>query len=1069
MPRSKWGAVVIAGLSVAGLFAVAYLQLRGESWDPTQPARERAVSESSPISNQDTTSAIRPDLAAFPDPPEFGGRLGVARAHLVGRVIREGEHGVAGAEVDWSALDEADLASGFDFLAEESTEESAHPTKITEVDGTFAFESRLAASTTSDSVIWASHPEWMAGSLRIPAHEQPLGGHRRIELGSRFSGTVRVVDPAGAAVEGAVIEQRGTGSAPAGTVFSADEIAELRAFRRSYQTSELGESRVHGFGGVQVMRASKGPLRSMPYVGVSKHELVLRLEQTFSASGHVRCMEPAQNGLSGFVTCTAVGNRIRTPLSISRVSADGAWSLDDVPLGISDEFVFRFDGPGSAPIEHVVRKVLADQHLEIDFHQVAATEFRVHVSDVEARPLAGIMVEATWFTDPRWTSTRARTNADGKTLLCVPADTAVSVHADSPGYVKEKLGPFSVPLPDPKIVMLELERAGRIRGKVRHLGSPVRDFEVLYWAGDPASRKAHQVNDSEDGSFLIDQSPLGEVQLLASAGLLPQSEIQKVDVVSEGEVQVSIELPEGYRGFGQVVDALSGAPLMDAVVLLTNSHGRDHLSYRGPEIRVDGEGRFSGSYFSPGRNLIWVRAQDYSLVDVSAFAVANQPLDFGVISMTRTQRLTVRLISSGDADFRRYSIQSSGSPLIAKRSFPADGVRVCEGVPWGALTLQLSHPDGSEELDELTLLPGRPWNFVREVEGGGGIEIICEALDESSLPEYAQVHFLSREGHGSSRTTRVDSHGRASMEGLIEGDVAIDLCDGGWRCIKTVFARVEAAETKQIRISLGRQSLHLVILDSERVPVPEAEVRLMSPDYRATWQRVLRSDGDGRCEAGDLEMDNVAVFVSHPTLGTSAPQVVDLLTHPKEPVEIVIEQGRPLRLRLEDHGLPCSGVQISVQNSAGLGLDLLATNEQGIAITHPLGVGDYQIQPLQPGYWPGKTKLRHQPSEGTHLIPVRRLGAIEFMVRNPAGLPIAGQAIDLRSIEFNMSVREWASAGAVELSLADLQTDLEGKARFEALPNGPFEWRMAFSDGTVRSGSVMVPPKALATEVMVVP
>ena len=125
------------------------------------------------------------------------------------------------------------------------------------------------------------------------------------------------------------------------------------------------------------------------------------------------------------------------------------------------------------------------------------------------------------------------------------------------------IGPFEVD-EGMKPVEVRLELAGQIAGRCLRDGAPVESFQVLYWSEDPSQVAREKVTGSEDGSFLIEEAPLGDV-ILVGLDAEGANGAPHFVVVTPGETaEVTIELLRPLSARGKVVDAVTGEPVVGA-------------------------------------------------------------------------------------------------------------------------------------------------------------------------------------------------------------------------------------------------------------------------------------------------------------------------------------------------------------------------------------------------------------------------------------------------------------------------------------------------------------------------
>ncbi len=92
---------------------------------------------------------------------------------------------------------------------------------------------------------------------------------------------------------------------------------------------------------------------------------------------------------------------------------------------------------------------------------------------------------------------------------------------------------------------------------------------------------------------------------------------------------------------------------------------------------------------------------------------------------------------------------------------------------------------------------------------------------------------------------------------------------------------------------------------------------------------------------------------------------------------------------------------------------------------------------------------------------MRALGDLEPRVENDEGVPVAGVAVELESVELGESVIAWLEAGRVQSD--GLRTDASGKLVVRRIPRGEYRWTIR-TDGRSESGMFVVPSSRVARE-----
>ncbi|MCK6446106.1 MAG: hypothetical protein L6Q99_06905 [Planctomycetes bacterium] len=748
----------------------------------------------------------------------------------------------------------------------------------------------------------------------------------------------------------------------------------------------------------------------------------------------------------------------RRELATRAVAADGTWSATALPADEVDEFVFRLVGSGLAPIEKSIVRPAPGASYTLDFECGVGFEAWVRAVRPSGEPVATATLYARWFDGSRFVELERTSDDSGTATLPIPKDVSVHFGARVAGFAAAEIGPFTFSEPASRTLTIELAPAGRIVGRCTHGATPVRDFEVVYWQGRPESRRSLRINDSIDGAFLIDDAPLGEVLLFAHSTTSPAGDTKSVQVTREQDAAVGLELGNGRRGHGFVIDATSGEPVTEATVQrITNLPDGTPLLRGAPEP-VGTDGAFVVDGLPPQSTAVWIAASGYAPRVATTPADARVVADFGVIPLAHAQDLELRLIADAGFDFTQAGAQSADSPLLPLRRFEADGTLVYRNVPPRAVSVRIDTPSATE-IFELRLVPGRLWRFELPFSGQRTCVVRTRWSDESARPQFVEATFRRTSGL-TSRYAAVDSEGIARVDGIEGSELNLTAFAGEWRQLGSRSYRVPESGVGDVELACSNDALRVLVVDARGAAVVGARVSFLNDASSLGWAYVYYTDGSGECSLPGSTAEKLRIYAEARDHGLAGPIVVDPSVTRDAPVRITLSGLERLRVRLDDRGVACGGVDVRFVAEDGRLVTEATTDANGRVASQPVGEGRYSLDVEAPGYWPIHHALPAPRTTVETVVPLRRLGGIRFVVLAANGAVVPDSVIELQSREFEATVEQWISAGKLLAPQQGLRSDSNGAFVIDGLPNGDYVWRVTAPDGAQASGVTLVPPRA---------
>lgn len=984
------------------------------------------------------------------------------------RVVSNTGEPIEGACAAWtplaaSWLDQATLWPDLDW----TQLERASRNFISDSDGVVVVEGLPREQVNGGSVLWLTHPQHVAASVQLdfPSAELVLPAEVLLQPSDGLS--VRVIGPDGEPAVGAGIVMLADLSRDDAYIDGDNRRQFEYVFRRTAITDDRGMAVLDPFPKEQYVYAILEGRRSEPWLGLAPAKIVLDLRPTASVSGtvHLDAGTPYEPDMR--VKCSIRRGYDEVVFDRARVRPDGTWGSVPLPIVGCDSYAFRLRGGTVAEDQVFIPIPRPGEALTVDFHPKAGIEIPVRIVEGTGQGLADATVSVHWNVDGVWHSVGAKTNPEGIARFrnCLPG--RIWIRARRSGFTPKMVGDYEVSAQPAEPVTLQLERAGQVRGHCMHAGTPVKDFTVLFWRGEPDNQEKLVVKDSADGSFLIEEAPLGEVILVATSDDCPRSEPVKAMVVAEQPSEVMLEFPSLIAGKGRIVDGLSGAPVTDATVqvLVTYSTKNALLRPWKTAERVDSQGEFQLRGFVSGENVIEISAAGYATSQVRRHGVPDQLLDFGVLTLFAKQSVEVQFVSQKPIDWSQYRVSLDGTRYIADQSVPIDGVIRYTGLDPGQYALRIVFPVENARYEDFTLQPGQNLHLdipmhTRPIT----IEVIPELGAEEPQWYYLKVNFASLRGRSTEQIYMVPESRRLDIDGITGAAMIVKIVDVQARPLAVQHVPLEPTWPSVVQIHVSKSPLTFRVLDDSRVPIPGVRIILTSPNNSAWWTEQLETDAAGESTANGFAFDRIYVALYHPAYGLRPSELVEALRGDRAPIELTLAPKYYLRVALLDGTAPVVGLQVLATDHRGIGWGLASgyTDDNSIAIWGPVSAGDFKVEVQHPGYWPTE-QLIHLSGDGNPIpMQVRRLGNVDLAVKNNYGNPATNVAIDLNSLEQGQWVSTWIQSGLVPTPTSGLVTGEDGHVRIQGLPNGEFRWRATSPNGGIVEGTVQVPPNGTA-------
>jgi hypothetical protein len=588
--------------------------------------------------------------------------------------------------------------------------------------------------------------------------------------------------------------------------------------------------------------------------------------------------------------------------------------------------------------------------------------------------------------------------------------------------------------------------------------SPVPEFEVVWWTPasvQGANSTSVQFASREDGTFELNDLPEGTVYLLASTKKLPRSSTVSVDFRRESKRTVSLELHDPILARGQVVDAHNGEPIRQAFVQLYTNNGGNYVTPWGEPVAVDPEGRFMVNGLAEGQNRYVVQAPGYALLLGDSWAQGPGPTDLGRLPLFHSQPLTVALVGALPENLSAFSASAIASRFYDPRPFGPDGTVTFEGMGPGRTRVFISMPDGSATWHMVDLLPGEEWIVEIPIEGGPTLDVQVEPEGNAPLPKglSAAATVLLENGYHN-RSTPVDDEGKARIQGIPIGDVAVDIWNEAGERIAAAVGR-QTSEGGTVVVRLGGRSQAFRVVDGNGDAVSNAEVHLYLSGGKAGWYDYGYSDEQGLYAARGFPAERVVAGIIHPDYGKVFGIPVELATAP-DPLELRFDTEATLAVQLVENGQPQAGVQVRVLGGSGTYIvGWVNSDAEGVVRVPHLGAGTYDLTVLHPGYWQHGASIAASDASTPTPFEVYHLGTLRVTAKSIGGAPVSGFAVELEHARLG-SVADWIATGRVQAPSGSLATGPDGSLVINGMPRGNYTWSATLADGTPLSGEIAV-------------
>jgi hypothetical protein len=996
-----------------------------------------------------TDGTVEPDGVAL--------RRSVPSDALTGRVVRSTTGlPIADAVVSWTSLPES-LEEPWIRRADVANEVPATSVETrTAADGVFFFNA-VPPPMGGGSVIWITSSNHEPRAVLCGPEPRDLPTGREWSLTPAAAVQVRVVDSVGAPVAGATVVQSGIDI----TTIDDNQPARLAwLLLRAATTGTNGTALVVPLAGRHRLSAHLGNSESGPFEGEAAPSTTLELGATFRVGGLLRWSPELSESTAVHLNCESIVGPHAVELVRTRVRA-GTWGPLSLPLTGAPEYRFRLEGDGVVARAHVVSAPRAGDVLTIDFDVDPGHMLWFQVVDEAGATPPGVEVTVRWDDRGTQVARASQARSDGFVAVWGCPDGAVMTSVRAPGFVRADLEAIQLPLEEEGFIPVTMVRAGSIGGVVVEDGRPVDTFEIVVWPhGQAAHAQRYPFASAPDGRFELNEVPLGELTVIATAIGRTQSRPTIASVVDGRAAEVLLALEPTVTASGRVVDAATTEPIADATIRVPASDGFGSIGTTGPPHLVASDGAFFVEGVAPRLAVLTVTAPGYSSRDVSA-PVSGANADFGTIALQGRQHLEVYLRHDAGVAPDRFELSIDGPDGPRSGMFDGEGRARFEALSAGDYAISVRYPDSTWRRAEVALVAGEDWYVEFNATTGATVrvEIVHDGGDSPNRDWWVSLQRVNRQGSVFC-TANLDSANRAVFRNVPASTQVVSLHghpDGGSRVVASTRVALVDGDDLTVTLRVDDVRKRFRVVDERGDPLQGVSVSVnLSGDGFGFSARDL-TDADGTCVVPGLSADDVLVHLGHAERGYSLGLPVTV--SPAGAVtEVVFQASVTTELVLSRRTGPVVG-------GGGRFCDLQYTrairgpisDERGVSTWSNLAPGDYVFVFDEAGYWPIHKPVTVRDGAPPIQIDLYRLCSVRLEVTH-AGKPVPGAEVFMQRIGGSVPLSEFLPSGLVVSSTGSMNTGPDGAVELDQVAEARYAWRVSMPDGTTTDGAVEVEP-----------
>ncbi len=617
-----------------------------------------------------------------------------------------------------------------------------------------------------------------------------------------------------------------------------------------------------------------------------------------------------------------------------------------------------------------------------------------------------------------------------------------------------------------------MSRAAAVKGVCRVSGKPARDFTVYFWHEDVSDGGKLVVNDSEDGTFTVEEAAPGLVQLMASCTQVVQTPLVTLQVAAGASGQAVLEFSDSVSVSGRVVDAVTGEPVTTARATLLLTNGSGWLGPWSSPRCVDEQGRFQVTGLGAGHGGLLVEADGYATRKAELWGAPPKPCDAGRIALHRAENLTVRLHVGPDVDIKIYGVSlRSATKYISEQRVAEDGIARFQGLTPGNVQIWVIAPDGSVVERAVRVRPG----VVNSVDidlSGRTLDVQVVPANGARLPEDGSVSIVYADVNGIRHAMTRLMTSQGSVRFLIPETerVVVTVCDGSDKSLMMRTVTLGRRGAQSVTLEVGSSAQRIRMITSDGAPAAGSSVFVRPVDQSLACGSLYTADAAGFVEILNPDSGEFLLSAQHPNFAPLPCTRFSTKDARSGTIDIVLPAGMPVDLNLKDGAAAIASVELDLEDTCGaeLGLGSQLSDVDGrVHIAH-LAPGNYRVVVEQPGIWPLRQLISVSPTTTTFTIQLRRLGSARVRVSSGAGNPLAGRSVELTDVLTGTRVSDWTASGDVPAPAGGFATDAKGELLVHALPHGTYRCVVQGSGGESIERMLEVPPYATGeTEIRV--
>ena len=732
--------------------------------------------------------------------------------------------------------------------------------------------------------------------------------------------------------------------------------------------------------------------------------------------------------------------------------------------------VYRFQLEGQlipTQIERVDARTLGESHV-LSLSVESGVPVRFQVVDDLGEAVEGASCRLVWFDGElgiyEVTGSVLQTDSTGHVSFTSVEYASAFLSCSKVGHAYVEAGPVVGPMETPLIVTLP--RAGVIRGHVTFDGTDIERFSVVHYQGTGWGQYDPVVfRDREDGTFELDDVPVGDVELFALAPNYAQSAPITVRVDPGQVTEVELQLEVGGEGSGRVLNAQTREPIPGLEVLRPARSANEVIGMEVDNpISPQPDGRFVVTGLTGQNTRVGFRAEGYPASEAIASLGADGQYHFGLTLIAPLTELVGKVIAPTDLDPASVQVEVSGAFYAGPMPIPSSGRFEVSGAVPGYVNLEFTWTGGRYSATRFLRGQG-PWSATIDLSGthrmrlfADGLESFESEADSSSLGFRVIPILAANDRHKQAFSIPLgDATDQGQLTpGLAPGAYQVLLLRAGQIPLAQAEVQVGATDIADVHLLVKGEMRAVRILDAAGAPVSGMPVRVPNQVANGALVNTV-TDESGLALLGMLPAGSLALHVG----GYSTRQldlVLDQVGTREFPTEVVFDPQANARLTVHDRGFPLEGVEVMVESAVTNQTIVWATaSEAGTIEVTGVTPGPIRVLCLSPGVWPEVQTAILSEDEPEVLVEFRRLGALAVHVTDAAGHALTSLDVNLRSLEFDASLSDWIALGKLKLP-GGMLTDSNGSLSISGIPNGDYEWSVADQTGTVH-----VPANGTAT------